>query len=224
MMAETIFIAGTDTDVGKTYVTCGLLRAFSQAGYRCVGLKPLASGAESSAMGWVNSDALALQQAASVDLPYAFVNPIVFPSPIAPHIAAAQQGEILSAQRLLAACQKGLNGPQQITLVEGVGGWLVPLNERETMADFAKALAAPVILVVAMRLGCLNHTMLSIEAIRASGLKFLGWVANNTQPDMLSYKDNLLYLKNKISEPCLAEVGYQQSLSITPRDMVAVLN
>ncbi|MBZ2189320.1 dethiobiotin synthase [Alcanivorax sp. JB21] len=182
------FITGTDTGVGKTWVASRLLERASAAGLRTLGLKPVAAGADDmpspcgTHTGPTNEDARELMQAASIKLPYDQINPVLLQAPMAPHLAAEQEGKRLSVARLAGYVRGALLSEQarepDLLLVEGAGGWLVPLNDRETLADLAKELELPVILVVGMRLGCLNHALLSAEVIRASGLRLAGWVAN----------------------------------------------
>ncbi|MDF1796899.1 MAG: dethiobiotin synthase [Coxiellaceae bacterium] len=197
------FIAGTDTEVGKTYYTCHLLQALHQVGKSTVGLKPVASGGDTIDGQLVNEDALKLQQAASIDCDLNIINPFRFSSPISPHLAAAEENTALTAQGVYHALQPGLHTEADITLVEGTGGWYAPINKTETMADIAIALGYPVILVVGMRLGCLNHALLTAKAIQHSGLTFHGWIANRIDPDMLHLQDNIDTLKQRLSAPLL---------------------
>jgi dethiobiotin synthetase len=205
------FITGTDTDAGKTYVTVGLLKAAQRAGLRSLGLKPIAAGAE-----WVegdlrNDDALRIQQASSVVLPYGQVNPVVLEAAIAPHIAAMKEGRLVTASRLEGYIKGALLTPHEFALVEGAGGWRVPLNSRELLSDVAKALAFPVILVVNMKLGCLNHAILTAEAISHDGLTLAGWVANNGPDEMSCYEENLATLKAMLSAPLLGTLPWCES-------------
>lgn len=206
---QRLFITGTDTDAGKTFVSSILLHLAQQQGLSCFGLKPVAAGCEPDAdQQWVNDDALALQAASVPTQPYAVHNPIALVPPIAPHIAAREVNTQLSCESLLKQCQPGLTQPVDVQLVEGAGGWLVPLNDRETLADFAAQLDAEIILVVGMKLGCINHAMLSAELIRQSGMKFKGWVANHIDPDMSRPDENFAYLQKHIPAPCLARIPY----------------
>lgn len=208
MAKRTFFVTGTDTDVGKTLVSAGLLAAANRKGLSTLGLKPVSAGCERTEEGLRNSDALILQQTASIDLPYDQVNPIAFEPPIAPHIAAAQQGQQLSAERISAYCRGALMKPADFAIVEGAGGWHVPLNHRETLASVAKQLKTEVILVVGMKLGCISHTLLTVEAILKSNLPLVGWVANSTESDMNSYQENLETLKAMVPAPLLGEVPF----------------
>ncbi|MCX8519805.1 MAG: dethiobiotin synthase, partial [Methylophilaceae bacterium] len=173
------FITGTDTDVGKTYVASALLRNFVAQGWRAVGMKPVATGDGQP------SDVQILQAASNVDLPTPWVNPYHFVPAIAPHIAAQQEGTEINLQHILGAFQT-LSSHADVVVVEGAGGFYAPLNASSNMADLALMLNIPVILVVGMRLGCLNHALLSVEAITQRGLPLAGWVANSPNPLTMS--------------------------------------
>jgi dethiobiotin synthetase len=210
VMKKIFFVAGTDTSIGKTTVAVQLLRHYNKLNYSTVGLKPVASGCEKTPAGLRNEDALLLQDAASIKLPYEQVNPITFEPPIAPHIAAQLAGEPLSVKRLTAACQHGLDRLADVTIIEGAGGWLVPLNQKENISDFVSHHQFPTILVVGMRLGCLNHALLTVESIKASGVPLAGWIANHIDPDMEAQKDNLETLKQRIDAPLWATNPFEQ--------------
>lgn len=201
------FVTGTDTEVGKTYVTCALLRAAGRLGWPALGLKPVAAGCEPSAAGLRNEDALALMEASSIQSTYDNVNPIALAPPIAPHIAAAETGVKLSVAELVARCQ-GQFGVDRFVVVEGAGGWLVPLNETETLADLATALELPVILVVGLRLGCINHALLSAESIRGHGLSLAGWVANSGPEPMQRQAANVDSLAQRLGVPCIGQLPW----------------
>lgn len=188
------FVTGTDTGVGKTFVSLQLLKHFAKQGLSTIALKPIASGCEPSPQGLVNEDALALQNAASIQLPYAEVNPFAFLPPIAPHIAAKEAGLRLSVAKLRATLTPILNTPADITLIEGAGGWLLPLNETETLADYVEAIHPKIILVVKMQLGCLNHALLTAQDIKNRGLSLAGWVANTINEPMPYLADNIAFL------------------------------
>lgn len=211
MAKKTYFVTGTDTDAGKTLMACGLLEKARQQGLKTVAVKPVAAGCEQTKDGLRNSDALLLQDAMTMELPYAQVNPIAFEPPLAPHIAAMREGKSLSVERLEGFCRGVTIQSCDLALVEGAGGWLVPLNPRETLADLAKALKAPVILVVGMKLGCINHALLTVQAIARDGLPLAGWVANKVDPDMGAYEENLMTLKALIDAPLLGEVPFLAS-------------
>lgn len=203
-----LFIAGTDTGVGKTYASCNLLNFFNQQGLSTLAIKPISSGSLMTIDGLRNEDALALQQHASIKLAYEEVNPFTFLPPIAPHIGAEQQGIKLTLPHILEKCAPALNHTADLHLIEGTGGWLVPLNDKETFADLALALNAEIILVVGIRLGCINHTLLSIEAIKNKGCKLKGWIANCIDQDMLHLEENITSLKARIHEPLIGIIPY----------------
>ncbi len=201
-MKQIFFIAGTDTDAGKTHAACQLLRAAQQRGLRTLGLKPLAAGAENTAQGLRNSDALLLQQVSTVQLSYAAINPFCFAEAIAPHIAAEKSGVSLSAKEIAQRIRHTLDNTDfDYALIEGAGGWRVPLNETETLADAVKLLNLPVILVAGMKLGCLNHALLTAEAIKIDGVILHGWVANDFGNPMPYLEENIAALEQKISAP-----------------------
>lgn len=210
---ETIFITGTDTNIGKTYVSRLLLEKYNSQGWKTFGIKPIASGCEETASGSLqNSDALTLQQAASIKRPYQQVNPIAFRDPIAPHIAAEKTGVQLTAHRVRKAILASLEPEADINLIEGVGGWSVPLNDHELLSDVISEMNIPVILVIGIKLGCLNHALLTYESILAKGVPFKGWVANCIDPDMLMIEENISTLKKRIKAPCLLKVTNTKNL------------
>jgi len=207
MARQTYFITGTDTGVGKTAVTCGLLALAAQAGWRTLAMKPIASGCEETEDGLRNEDALAMQTMATEDLIYELVNPVAMAPAIAPHVAAQQAGRSLSAARLTGFCRGMMTRPGDLLLIEGAGGWRVPLNEQETYAAVPAQLDIPVILVVGLRLGCINQALLSAEAIQRDGLKLAGWVANQAdEEEMDCMQETLDYLTGHIPAPCLGRV------------------
>lgn len=199
-----LFITGTDTDCGKTHVACALLHALRGAGRVAVGYKPVAAGCEMSPQGLRNSDALSLQAASGLVAEYQDINPVALAPPIAPHLAAGQAGLRLEMAPLLAGAA-ALQARVDWLIVEGAGGFLVPLNERETLADLVEAAGWPVVLVVGMRLGCINHALLSAEAISRRGV-LAGWVANVLPPAQDYLEDNIASLKARLSAPCLGVV------------------
>jgi dethiobiotin synthetase len=201
MAKKTIFITGTDTDVGKTRVAAALLERARQAGLRTLAMKPVAAGCEQTAEGLRNDDALALQQSMTEILSYEQLNPIALEAPLAPHIAADRSGRQLSAQRLVGLCLGLQMNPADLLVIEGAGGWRVPLNNRETLAQIPKALKCDVVMVVALRLGCINHALLTAEAIQADGLRLAGWVANRTRKDAMGAEaENLHYLQQHLAQ------------------------
>jgi dethiobiotin synthetase len=201
------FVTGTDTEIGKTRTSCGLLRAFAAAGLRSAGMKPVASGSVRTPDGLRNEDALALQQSASVPLPYELVNPYAFEQPIAPHIAAAEAGVRIELQPILDAYAQ-VSARSEVTIVEGVGGWCVPLSNQLTLPQLARALGLPVIMVVGMRLGCLNHAVLTARAIHEDDLQLAGWVANGIAAEFPRAQENLAMLREAITAPLLGEVPH----------------
>jgi len=201
------FITGTDTGVGKTWMTAALLHAMAAQGLCVAGLKPLACGGHASNEGWRHEDAELLMQHASVALPYATVNPILLREPIAPHIAARHAGLRLSAATLHETCTS-LEEKVDYLLIEGVGGWEVPLNDNETTANFARLLGLPVILVVGIRLGCLNHALLSCDAILRQQLSLAGWIANIIDGEMLNIPENIAALEERLPAPRLGTVPH----------------
>lgn len=211
MNSPAFFVTGTDTGVGKTFVTAALLRAACNRGLETAALKPVAAGATVVKGQRCHEDALILQQASSVALTLAALNPVCLAEAIAPHIAARQAGRELSVDALLPACRDVLGRQADLILVEGAGGWLVPLNERETLGDLVVALELPVILVVGMRLGCLNHALLTAAAIRASGLELCGWLANHIEPDMPVARENVSTLEAMLDAPLLGVFSHQAS-------------
>jgi dethiobiotin synthetase len=197
------FVTGTDTEVGKTVVSCALLHAAAARGLRTAAIKPVAAGCDAQGR---NEDALALQGAMTEALSYAQVNPVALALPLAPHIAAEQAGRRLQVSRLAGLCRGVLSGTAEFALVEGAGGWRVPVNGRETLADLARELDLGVILVVGMRLGCLNHALLSAEAIRRDGLVLAGWVANQPGERMTCHAENVATLQHWLGAPMLGEL------------------
>lgn len=210
-MTKRLFITGTDTDIGKTLVACQLMRELAASGKTVAGLKPVAAGAVEHGGEAVNQDALDLKQNCSRDYNYEQVNPILFEEPIAPHIAAESIGQKLTVQHCVDKSQLMLSEIVDYLIVEGAGGWLVPLNNDETMADLAVAMGCDVVLVVGMRLGCINHALLSAQSVRQSGAKLLGWVANFVDPDMDEQQANLMAIAQRIDAPLLAKVPYLQA-------------
>jgi dethiobiotin synthetase len=204
------FITGTDTGVGKTRVSRWLLEALAGTGQSVVGMKPVASGCSATESGWRSADALELMQASGATVDYADVNPYALASACAPHIAAQEMGVEIRQERVLDSFGR-LQKKFSWVIVEGVGGWQVPLGEHLTMADIAKAMQLPVILVVGLRLGCLSHALLTVEAIRHDGLELAGWVANVMDPAMSHVPENIRALEERIPTPLLARFPYHPS-------------
>jgi dethiobiotin synthetase len=197
-MTVSLFVTGTDTEIGKTFVSAALLRGFAHAGLRATALKPIAAGAYERDGVWHNEDADQLDAAASVLLPPEIRTPFLLKEPAAPHIAAALEGVTLDMARIVdcyeAACERA-----DAIVVEGVGGFRVPLTPTEDTADLAVALGLPVVLVVGMRLGCISHALLTAEAIAARGLKLAGWVANRIDPAMTFPEENIAALRERLA-------------------------
>lgn len=205
-MNSAYFIAGTDTDVGKTTIAAGLLHAARLAGLSTAAGKPVASGCAKTPEGLRNADALALMAECSVALTYSEVNPVAFEPAIAPHIAAREAGVALTVPSLLAPMRHVLAKGAQFTLIEGAGGWRVPLAGQDNLSDLAQALDLPVILVVGVRLGCISHALLTAEAIAQDGLQLAGWVANIIDPKTSRLEENLATLAERLPAPCLGRV------------------
>lgn len=206
-------ITGTNTGVGKTFVSCQLLAWFQQQGYRTLGLKPIASGCERAPNGLLrNSDALQLMSGATEKLPYHIINPFSFEPAIAPHIAADKSGVTLTARDVTTAIRTGLKNSADVTLIEGAGGWQLPLNNHEYLSDVIATLKIPVICVVGMTLGCLNHAILSCEKI-SSQANLVGWVANCCDPTMRVLDENIKSLEQYLTVPCLGILPYRHDKS-----------
>lgn len=205
---QAYFIAGTDTEVGKTTICAGLLQAARRAGRSTLGAKPVASGCERTHEGLRNSDALALMAESSVQLAYEAINPLAFEPAIAPHIAAQESDIALRVEALLPAMRQVLEHRADFTLIEGAGGWRVPLSGEGNLSDLAIALGLPVILVVGVRLGCINHAVLTAEAIARDGLRLAGWVANIVDPHTSRLEENLATLSERLPAPCLGRVPF----------------
>lgn len=201
---KAFFVAGTDTEIGKTYSSCRLLELAASQGLSTLGLKPVAAGGENVNGELQNEDAQALMASASISLPYSQVNPVMLPDACSPHIAAANAGKSVIAARIEGYCKGALLQKPDFALIEGAGGWRVPISPRETMADIAIKLNLPVILVVGLRLGCINHALLTVEAIRRDGLSIAGWVGNQLLSQPMGFLDeNVQTLKSAIGAPCI---------------------
>lgn len=212
-MKKGYFITGTDTGVGKTRFSVALVHALRNQGKTVAVMKPVASGGTYDSGELRNEDAQLLLEACGLDIPYELVNPYVFEAPVAPHIAAREDNIEISLPYIIDAYQQ-LSAKADMVVVEGVGGWQVPLAagsekiQQYSMADLAWQLKLPVIMVVGMRLGCLNHALLTAQAIKDSKLKFYGWVANTLEDEMPRYSENIATLKTLISEPLVAEIPF----------------
>lgn len=211
-MTRGYFVTGTDTGVGKTRASLGLMRRLQVQGHVVTGMKPVASGCRSTASGLVNEDALLLQAQASFTVPYPQVNPYAFEPPIAPHLAAQAQGIRIEPDVIVQALH-ALTAAADRVVVEGVGGWLVPIDRTRSMADVAVALGLPVVLVVGIRLGCLNHALLTAAAIGSAPVRFAGWIANRVDPDCLAAEENIAALRERLAVPCLGELDYNTDVN-----------
>lgn len=203
------FVTGTDTGTGKTWVSAGLMRCISAAGLRVAGMKPVASGCRRTREGLRNEDAEILQSLASVSLPYDLVNPVPLPDGVAPHIAAARARVHIDMAAIRAAYLQ-LHGQADAVIVEGIGGWRVPLSGTDTTADLVRALELPVLLVVGLRLGCINHALLSVESIASEGIPLAGWVANHLDPGFSEGTEVINYLSEQIAAPLIGTVPHLQ--------------
>jgi dethiobiotin synthetase len=201
------FVTGTDTGVGKTLICCALLHGFAALGKSVIGMKPVAAGAVHSADGLVNDDVALLRAASNVEAPPQFVNPYCFEPPIAPHLAAEQAGAAIDLATIAHAFRQ-LAAIADIVIVEGIGGFCVPLNRNEDSTDLAQCLRLPVILVIGLRLGCLNHALLAAQAIRAKGLQLVGWIANCIDPAMVAAEENVAALAERLAAPLLGTVNF----------------
>jgi dethiobiotin synthetase len=202
-----LLITGTDTDAGKTVVTLGLMAALQQRGLSVLGMKPVASGCRPTKQGPRSDDALKLQSQGSAEMPYDIVNPYAFEPPIAPHIAAGMAGVDIDVAAIRAGYDQ-LATQADWVIVEGVGGWRVPLGPSVSVSDLPSALEIPVVLVIGMRLGCLNHSLLTVESIRDCGARLLGWIATAADRDMLARDENVATLAALIDAPSLGVVPW----------------
>ncbi len=219
MTAQTIFVTGTDTGVGKTHIACAILKKLRAEKRKVCGFKPIASGCDRTKDGWRNADALALQAAAQTDEPYERINPYALDRAIAPHLAAAAMREHISVQKLREA-HAALAERYDLIVAEGAGGWRVPLDESWTMAEFVAEQEWPVILVVGMRLGCINHALLSADSIMR-GTRLIGWVANVLPPKMDALDENIETLKAHLSAPLLGVVPASASVEVAAKALDA---
>jgi dethiobiotin synthetase len=208
-----VFVTGTDTGVGKTLVACALLHALRARGLHPMPMKPIAAGAVEKCGRWVNEDTVALAEAAALEpTRWDDVTPILLREPMAPHIAAAREGRSLALAPIVEA-YRSLEASGAFMVVEGVGGWRVPLDEHRDTVDLARALALPVLLVVGVRLGCLNHALLTVQAIEAAGLPLAGWIANHVDRDMAGQDENVAALQARIAAPLLGRIPWSPGAS-----------
>lgn len=208
-MGTGFFVTGTDTGIGKTTVSCALLQAFAAQGNKVVGMKPIAAGSENGK--W--PDVEQLLAASNISVTRQQINPYAFDSPISPHIAAQQAGTEIDLAQIHQAYQQ-LSSKADIVIVEGAGGFLVPINHKKNGADLAQILSLPVILVVGMRLGCLNHALLTAQAIRIAGLNLVGWVANCVDPQMLVLEQNIATLEQRLDCPLLEVLPFDNEIDV----------
>ncbi|MGR9074058.1 MAG: dethiobiotin synthase [Gammaproteobacteria bacterium] len=216
-MSKGCFVTGTDTGVGKTWCAVALMRHLKSRGMTVAGMKPVAAGCELRSGRLLNEDALLLQENASKRFPYEWVNPYAFALPVSPHIAAARSGQRIELEKIeYEFCR--LSHWAEAVVVEGAGGWRAPITDSESMEDLARMLKLPVVLVVSIRLGCINHAVLTNEAIVATGLPMAGWIANCTHPEMPEMQENIETLKRAIRSPPLGVLPY---MSIPDFDLLA---
>ena len=206
-MTKRFFVTGTDTEVGKTIASSALLQAANQLGFHTAGYKPVASGSELTAAGLRNEDALALQRHSRVALRYEQVNPYTFAEPTSPHIISADEGRPIAAARLSSGLRE-LERLADWVLVEGAGGWFTPLSDTQTFADWVQAEQLPVILVVGVKLGCINHAMLTAQAVQQAGLRLAGWIANDVVAPGKRHQAYLATLRRVLPAPCLGEIPW----------------
>ena len=222
MSTRGYFVTGTDTGVGKTTFSVALIHALQQQGLRVAAMKPVAAGGEMIDGQLLNEDVLVLRSAANIKADLHNVNPYTFASPIAPHIAAAQAGAEIALDKIVSA-YAALSAQADAVVVEGAGGFLVPLGAQLDTANLARALELPMILVVGMRLGCLNHALLTAEAIAHRGLKWAGWVANILAPDMLALEENIAALEARLPAPCLGRLALVDKTSLAESGAVTTM-
>ena len=208
---DRLFVTGTDTGVGKTVASAALLHAFRARGLRAVGMKPVASGCVPTPDGWRNDDALALQAASDPVPPYDDLNPFALPAPLAPEIAARDAGVDVQLGVLVSAFER-LHPLADLVLVEGVGGWAAPLTATLDQRHLVQELRLPVVLVVGMRLGCINHARLSARAIQDDGARLVGWIANEVDPGMERKDENFALLSARLPVPCWGRLPYARDI------------
>ncbi|MBB6339264.1 dethiobiotin synthetase [Xanthomonas arboricola] len=208
MQLPALYVTGTDTGIGKTMASTALLHALRRHGHTAIGMKPVASGCEHTPQGWRNEDALALQAASAPQPDYATLNPYALPAPLAPELAAADVGMTLSLEPIAQAFAQ-LRAQAEVVVVEGVGGWAAPLSADLDQADLVRALKLPVVLVVGIRLGCINHARLSASAIAADGLDCIGWIANEVDPQMERIEENIGMLRQRLAMPCWGRIAWR---------------
>lgn len=210
-MIDAFFIAGTDTDVGKTVASKAILNALAEKGLKTIGYKPVAAGSDETEQGLRNSDALYLQNAATVDVDYDDVNPYALALPASPHIAAKRENVVIDYDVLSEKLAQHKQN-SDIVLVEGAGGWRVPVSDEDCLSSWVQREQLPVVLVVGIKLGCLSHALLTLDAIKADGLELAGWVANRINPGTENYAEIIEMLEQKIAAPKIGEIPYVPSV------------
>lgn len=205
-----VFITGTDTDAGKTLLTLGLMQALQEQGLRVNGMKPVAAGVSEIDGKAVNEDAQLIRQQSTKVLPYELINPWLFEPAIAPHIAAQQVNKTIDFQPIKTALNE-IKKQSDLVVVEGAGGWLVPLNGQQDVADIAVNMNLPVILIVGLKLGCINHARLTLQAIQAAGCRVIGWIGTQIDPEMMNVDENIETLKHYLPVQCLGIVPWLEN-------------
>ncbi|GAA0853308.1 dethiobiotin synthase [Aliiglaciecola litoralis] len=210
-MTQSLFITATDTDAGKTLIAQSILRLANAKGKTTLGYKPISAGCQQTANGLRNEDAEILQQQATLSVAYEQVNPIAFVDPVAPHLAAQKCGETIELSQIQRGYQSLFELGADLLVVEGAGGWRLPLGQGMFLSDFVRDAQIPVVLVVGLKLGCLNHALLTYQALLHDGVNVVGWIANQIDPDMLYLQSNIDALHDLIGVPCLGVVPYLKS-------------
>lgn len=211
-MPHRLFITGTDTDVGKTEIALALLELARLQDLSTAAMKPVSAGCDLIEGEWKNRDALRLQKACTFSLTYPEVNPVALQAAMSPHLAAHLEKRNITVERLVGLTQNIFNKKADFTVIEGAGGWRVPISHRELLSDYAKALKLPVVMVVGIRLGCLNHALLTVEAIMRDGLPLIGWIANCIDNQMAAADENVQTLERRLPAPCLGVIPFQQTI------------
>jgi len=211
-MMNGFFITGTDTSCGKTEITLGLMQRLQDDQKIVLGMKPIASGATTTTKGLRNEDAVRILKQGTVQVNYSELNPYIYEPPIAPHLAAEEANEQIDLN-VISTRYMSLQAQADCVIVEGVGGWRVPFNREQSAAELVQMLNLPVIMIIGLKLGCINHALLTAESIQANNVRFAGWIANEVEPNMLSRDENIATLRAAIKAPCLGIVPYMKSPS-----------
>jgi dethiobiotin synthetase len=215
------FISGTDTETGKTLITLGLMVALKNAGMKVGGMKPVASGCSRTKEGLRNEDAIQIQSFSDANKSYDLVNPYAFEPAVAPHIAACEAGVAIDLEKIK-NCYKQISKSMDVVVVEGAGGWKVPMGNNQSLPDLVSVLGLPVVMVVGLKLGCINHAILTSEAIENDGQQLKGWVANEVEPHYFTSGATVDYLSSNISAPLLGRIPFMKSPD--PAEIAAVLD